>query len=163
MVPIRFRFVSSCPSLTKFLRSLFYIHKTDTRQTRGGRRTGSPPAPAGPCKDDQGDTQRVWAGSASRHGGGALPLGRVHHTAHDRVPGIPLSYRAGKHVEGPGDVHTKFSTPDAGRTSTDSRETATTVRTQKSAPGEEGRKANAMTASSVSSLAIGGCSQTCLE
>ena len=34
--------------------------------------------------------ERTGAGSASRHGGG---LGRVH--PHDRVPGIPLSYRTG--------------------------------------------------------------------
>ena len=50
---------------------------------------GSPPARAGSCKDDQGH-RGTGAGSASRHGGG---LGRVH--PHDRVPGIPLSYRTG--------------------------------------------------------------------
>jgi len=40
-------------------------------------------------KDDQGH-RGTGAGSASQHGGG---LGRVH--PHDRVPGIPLSYRTG--------------------------------------------------------------------
>ena len=52
-------------------------------------RTRSPPARAGFWKDDQGH-RGTGAGSASRHGGG---LGRVH--PHDRVPGIPLSYRTG--------------------------------------------------------------------
>ena len=58
-------------------------------QTRDGRRTRSPPARAGSWKDDQGH-RGTGVGSASRHGGG---LGRVH--PHDRVPGIPLSYRTG--------------------------------------------------------------------
>ena len=49
-----------------------YIKRT--HQTRGGRRTGSPPARAGSCKDDQGH-RGTGAGSASRHGAG---LGRVH-------------------------------------------------------------------------------------
>ena len=58
----------------------------DTTQGGGAK---PPPARAGSWKDDQGH-RGTGAGSASRHGGG---LGRVH--PHDRVPGIPLSYRTG--------------------------------------------------------------------
>ena len=62
--------------------------RKQTNQTRDGRtRTRSPPARAGSWKDDQGH-RGTGVGSASRHGGG---LGRVH--PHDRVPGVPLSYR----------------------------------------------------------------------
>ena len=71
-------------------------------QTRGGRRTGSPPARAGSCKDDQGH-RGTGAGSASRHGGG---LGRVH--PHDRVPGIPLSYRTKLHPAARGQARASY-------------------------------------------------------
>ena len=73
-----------------------------THQTRGGRRTGSPPARAGSCKDDQGH-RGTGAGSASRHGGG---LGRVH--PHDRVPGIPLSYRTKLHPAARGQARASY-------------------------------------------------------
>ena len=44
-----------------------------------------------------GTHRGTGVGSASRHGGG---LGRVH--PHDRVPGIPLSYRTRLHPAAPG-------------------------------------------------------------
>ena len=62
--------------------------KTDN-PNEGWEEDRSPPARAGSWKDDQGH-RGTGVGSASRHGGG---LGRVH--PHDRVPGIPLSYRTG--------------------------------------------------------------------
>ena len=69
----------------------------------GGRRTGgSPPARAGSWKDDQGH-RGTGAGSASRHGGG---LGRVH--PHDRVPGIPLSYRTKLHPAARGQARASY-------------------------------------------------------
>ena len=71
-------------------------------------RSATPPPPAGPlfsrtCVSAMFLHRGTGAGSASRHGGG---LGRVH--PHDRVPGIPLSYRTKLHPAARGQARASY-------------------------------------------------------
>ena len=79
------------------------------REKRKGKQTGCERKTlyslrVGPVRrEGRSRTQRTGVGSASRHGGG---LGRVH--PHDRVPGIPLSYRTKLHPAARGQARASY-------------------------------------------------------